>query len=85
MDDCAGLIKGRLLVSVQGEICNTHDATQDVATQRVLVPQPKVGQDSRLVLCYGVAGDRGVNIRVPNNSGGRTSEGALLRLIRPDA
>lgn len=85
MDDCAGLTKGHLSASTRGEICNTYDTTQNVATQGVLVSQPKVGQDSGLILCYGVAGDRGVNVRVPNNSERRTSEGALLRLIHPDA
>ena len=75
MDDRTGLIKGDLSMSMQGETGSTYDTAQDVATQRVLVSQPKVGQDSRFVLRYGVAGDHGVNTCILNDSERPTSEG----------
>lgn len=75
MNDRAGLIKRHLSVNMQGEIGSTYDTTQDMATKRVLVPQPKIGQDSRLILRYCVAGDHGVNTYIPNNSERLTSGG----------
>jgi hypothetical protein len=56
-------------VSIRDEIRSTYDTAQDIATKRILVPQPKVGQNSRFVLRYGVAGDRGVGSCVPNKVG----------------
>ena len=75
MNDRAGLIKRHLSVNMQGEIGSTYDTTQDMATKRVLVPQPKIGQDSRLILRYCVAGDHGVNTCISNNSERLTSGG----------
>jgi hypothetical protein len=61
MYDRAGLIEWHLSANVQGESGWTYDATQDVATQRVFVSQPKVGQHRCLVLCDGVAVDHNVS------------------------
>lgn len=85
MDNRPRLIKRHLSANMQGEVGSTYDATQDVAMQGVLVPQPKVCQHCRFVLRNRVAVDYGVNARSADNDERLTNEDAESRLIHPDA
>lgn len=70
---------------MQSEAGSTYDTAEDVTSQGVLVPQPKVGQDSCFVLGYCVAGGCSVNTHGPNYGEKLTSGGAGQRLTRQDA
>jgi len=61
MDDRSRLIKLYPLVNMQGGVGSTYNAAQDVATQGVLVLQPKVRKRGRFVLRYRFAVDHGIN------------------------
>jgi hypothetical protein len=76
MDDGAGLIERHPSIDTQSCTGYTHDATQDVAAQRVFVLQPKVGQYGRLVLRNRVAIDRSINTKYPQERRKPTNEGA---------
>ena len=85
MDDRAGLIEWHTSVNIQGEIWDTYDTTQDVATQGVFVLQPKIGKHSRFILRNRIAVDHYTSAYNPQDSEQLTYKDAGSRPTHPDA
>ena len=85
MDDRAGLREWHTSVIIQGQIGDTYDTTQDVATQGVFVLQPKIGKHGRFILRNRIAVDYCINTYSPRNSEQLTYEDAGSRPTHPDA